>query len=49
MTPKMVADATKMFQPKVLYPYHFGDTNTDELVALLKNQNKTELRIRNLK
>ncbi|WP_320110794.1 MBL fold metallo-hydrolase [Draconibacterium orientale] len=49
MTPKMVADATKMFQPKVLYPYHFGETNTGELAELLKNQNKTELRIRNLK
>ncbi|MDX8338097.1 MBL fold metallo-hydrolase [Draconibacterium sp. IB214405] len=49
MTPEMVAEATKMFQPKVLYPYHFGETNTDELVELLKNQNKTELRIRNLK
>nr|WP_321353534.1 MBL fold metallo-hydrolase [uncultured Draconibacterium sp.] len=49
MTPEMVADANKMFQPKVLYPYHFGETNTDELVELLKNQNKTELRIRNLK
>nr|WP_320020677.1 MBL fold metallo-hydrolase [uncultured Draconibacterium sp.] len=49
MTPEMVADAIKMFQPKVLYPYHFGETNTDELVELLKNQDKTELRIRNLK
>ncbi|WP_321348244.1 MBL fold metallo-hydrolase [uncultured Draconibacterium sp.] len=49
MTPEMVADATKMFQPKVLYPYHFGETNTEELAELLKNQNKTELRIRNLK
>jgi len=24
MTPEMVADAAKVFKPKVLYPYHFG-------------------------
>ncbi len=49
MTPEMVADAAKMFNPKVLYPYHFGDTNTDELLELMKNQKNTEVRIRKLK
>lgn len=48
MTPEMVADAAKAFKPKILYPYHFGDTNTDDLVKLLKDTG-IEVRIRNLK
>ena len=48
MTPEMVADAAKSFNPKILYPYHCGDTNTTLIVGLLKNTN-IEVRIRNLK
>ncbi|HUX58238.1 MAG TPA: MBL fold metallo-hydrolase [Bacteroidales bacterium] len=48
MTPEMVADAALAFKPKILYPYHFGETNTDELVRLLTNSGIT-VRIRNLK
>jgi len=48
MTPEMVADAAKSFRPKILYPYHYGDTNTGELVNLLKDSD-IEVRIRNLK
>jgi L-ascorbate metabolism protein UlaG (beta-lactamase superfamily) len=48
MTPAMVADAAKAFKPKILYPYHFGETNTDEIVSLLKGSG-IEVRIRNLK
>jgi L-ascorbate metabolism protein UlaG (beta-lactamase superfamily) len=49
MTPQMVADAVDMFHPKILYPYHFGDTNTLELVKLLKDKKDCEVRIRKLK
>jgi len=49
MTPEMVADAAKMFHPKILYPYHYGNTDTSKLVDLMKNQNETEVRIRDLK
>lgn len=49
MTPEMVADAVKMFDPKILYPYHFGDTDTKELIKLLKGNKKTEIRIRKMK
>ena len=49
MTPEMVADAAKAFKPKVLYPYHFGNTDTSQLVALLKDTPEIEVRIRNLK
>lgn len=48
MTPAMVADAATAFNPVILYPYHYGETNTDELVRLLKNTN-IEVRIRNLR
>ena len=48
MTPDMVADAAKAFQPKILYPYHFGDTDTSKLVNLLQDQKGIEVRIRNM-
>ena len=49
MTPEMVADAAKAFRPKVLYPYHFGDTDTSKLLNLLQDQKEIEVRIRNMK
>lgn len=49
MTPAMVADAARAFQPKILYPYHYGDTDVNQLVKLLKDQPKIEVRIRSMK
>ena len=49
MTPEMVADAAKAFKPKVLYPYHFGETDTSKLLALLKDSKEIEVRIRKMK
>ena len=46
MTPEMVADAAKAFKPKVLYPYHYGKTDTSQLVKLLKDTEGVEVRIR---
>ena len=37
MTPEMVADAAKAFRPKVLYPYHFGNTDLARLLELMKD------------
>ncbi len=48
MTPEMVADAALAFRPKILYPYHYGDTNTKIILKLLKNSN-IDVRIRKLK
>ncbi|RIJ49517.1 MBL fold metallo-hydrolase [Maribellus luteus] len=48
MTPEMCADAARLFHPKVLYPYHFGETDTGELVKLLENDKDIEVRIRKL-
>ncbi|MEJ2052424.1 MAG: MBL fold metallo-hydrolase [Calditrichaceae bacterium] len=49
MTPEMVADAVNAFKPKVLFPYHYGDTDTSKLVELLKNNTDTEVRIHEMK
>lgn len=48
MTPEQVADVARAMQPKVLYPYHFGNTDTGALVNLLKDQKGIEVRIRHL-
>ena len=49
MTPEMVADAAKVFRPKVLYPYHFGNTDPTKLVELMKGTPQVEVRIRKMK
>jgi len=49
MTPEMVADAAKAFKPEVLYPYHYGETDTSKIVSLMKNVPGTEVRLRKLK
>jgi L-ascorbate metabolism protein UlaG (beta-lactamase superfamily) len=49
MTPEMVADAAKAFRPKILYPYHYGETDTSKLVAWLKDEKEIEVRIRKMK
>ena len=49
MTPEMVADAAKAFKPRILYPYHFGETDTSKLLGLLKDNKEIEVRIRKLK
>jgi len=48
MTPEMVADAVKSFRPKILYPYHYGDTDTSKLLELLKDEQEIEVRIRKM-
>lgn len=49
MTPEMVAAAVRSFQPKVIYPYHYGNTDTGEIVELLKDDKNIEVRIRRMK
>ena len=49
MTPEMVADGAKAFKPRVLYPYHFGETDTSKLLGLLKDSKEIEVRIRKMK
>lgn len=49
MTPEMVADAAKAFKPKVLYPYHTGETDIAKLVELMKDTPDVEMRVRKMK
>ena len=48
MTPEMTAGAAKMIHPKILYPYHYGTTDTSQLTALLKDQKGIDVRIRKM-
>ena len=48
MTPEMVADAAKAFRPAILYPYHYGDTDTSKLESLIKDEEGIEVRIREM-
>jgi gluconolactonase len=49
MTPEMVADAARVFKPKILYPYHYGQTDPNKLVELLKDSKDVEVRIRDMR
>ncbi|HNT42032.1 MAG: MBL fold metallo-hydrolase [Bacteroidales bacterium] len=49
MTPEMVHNAATMLHPKILYPYHYGDTDTNALLNIMKTMPEVDVRIRNLK
>jgi L-ascorbate metabolism protein UlaG (beta-lactamase superfamily) len=46
MTPEGVADAAKAFRPRILYPYHYGDTDPQALLKLMRSEKDIEVRIR---
>ncbi|UCF98219.1 MAG: MBL fold metallo-hydrolase, partial [Spirochaetaceae bacterium] len=48
MTPEQVAAATVAIRPKVLYPYHYGNTDPNRLIELLQGIAGVEVRIRKL-
>jgi len=48
MTPEQVAEAARAFRPRILYPYHYGDTDPQLLAELLKAEKDIEVRIRPL-
>jgi L-ascorbate metabolism protein UlaG (beta-lactamase superfamily) len=49
MTPEMVADLATSIRPKILYPYHFSETDTSIIVNLLRDEKDIEVRIRDLR
>jgi len=49
MTPAQAAHAARMIKPKVLYPYHYGATDVNEVVKLMNDHKDTEVRIRKMK
>ncbi|MGB7540153.1 MAG: MBL fold metallo-hydrolase [Anaerolineales bacterium] len=48
MSVEMAADAARMIRPRILYPYHFSDTDLSRLVDLLKAEKGIELRLRKM-
>jgi len=44
----MVKDAALMIDPNILYPYHFGKTDTSLIIDLLKERPSIEVRIRKM-
>jgi len=48
MTPEMVAEAARTIRPKILYPYHYGNTDVSRLQQLLAEDKNIEIRIRKL-
>jgi L-ascorbate metabolism protein UlaG (beta-lactamase superfamily) len=49
MTPEQVATAAKAFRPRILYPYHYGDTDPTLLVELLAGETDIDVRVRDLR
>jgi L-ascorbate metabolism protein UlaG (beta-lactamase superfamily) len=49
MSPEQAADAAMAFMPKILYPYHYGDTDVSKLLYLMKNTPAIEVRVKNMK
>ena len=49
MTPEMVADAARSIRPRILYPYHFGQTDPQALVRLLAGEEGIEVRVREMR
>jgi L-ascorbate metabolism protein UlaG (beta-lactamase superfamily) len=49
MLPAQVAEAVKVLRPKILYPYHYGETDPAILKKLLAGDKNTEVRIRPMK
>ncbi len=48
MDPEMTADAARIIMPAILYPYHYGESDTDRLIELLEDTPEIEVRIREM-
>ena len=49
MLPQQVAEAVDKFKPKILYPYHYGDTDLEALKTLMISRPSTKLIIKPMK
>lgn len=48
MTPEQAVHAINMIQPKIVYPYHYGETNLTPIVDAFQDNNNIEIRIKEL-
>jgi len=46
MVPEQVVEAVKMIHPRILYPYHYGDTDVSKLEKLFSGNKDVEVRVR---
>ena len=49
MTPEMAADAARKVRPRILYLYHYGDTDVTKIKELLGDMPEIEVRVRSMK
>ena len=49
MTPEMAADAARKIRPRILYPYHYGETDVAKIAELLNDTPEIDVRIRSMK
>ena len=49
MDPDMASDAAKTIKAKIIYPYHYGETDPMLLVEKLKGLSGTEVRVRKMR
>jgi L-ascorbate metabolism protein UlaG (beta-lactamase superfamily) len=45
MTPEQAADAARAFRPRILYPYHQGKSDPQEMTRLLADTKEIEIRV----
>lgn len=48
MSAKQLVNTVKVIKPRIVYPYHYGDSDLSALPGLLKGIKGTELRIRRM-
>lgn len=48
MTPEQAIHAIRMVNPRIVYPYHFGDTDLTKIVEAFRGNDAIELRVREL-
>lgn len=48
MTVAQAVNATNMVKPKILYPYHYGNTKIEELVELLKDKKDIQVKVKDM-
>jgi L-ascorbate metabolism protein UlaG (beta-lactamase superfamily) len=49
MVPEQIVDAVDKFKPKILYPYHYGDSDLEALKTLMATRTGTKLIIKPMK
>lgn len=48
MLPEQVVNAALSFRPEILYPYHYGNTDVQQIADALEDEEGIEVRIRDL-